>query len=84
MSSLPILATLMMEAIRSSKTSALTRTTRRHIPEDGILLQPVAFLLTKHALPHAGKKLITPLVISLQRNQEISDQRLELAYSLLP
>jgi hypothetical protein len=28
---------LMMEAIRSPKTSALTRATRRHIPEDGIL-----------------------------------------------
>jgi hypothetical protein len=28
--------TLMMEAILSSETSALTRATRRHIPEDGI------------------------------------------------
>jgi hypothetical protein len=27
----------MMEAIRTSETSALTRVTRRHIPEDGIL-----------------------------------------------
>jgi hypothetical protein len=26
------------EAIRSSETSVLTRTTRRHIPEDGIQL----------------------------------------------
>jgi hypothetical protein len=33
----PILVTLMMEAIRSSETSALTRATRRHIPKDGIL-----------------------------------------------
>jgi hypothetical protein len=32
----PILVTLMMEAIRSSETSVLTRTTRRTIPEDGI------------------------------------------------
>jgi hypothetical protein len=32
-----ILFTLMIEAIRSSDTSVLTRTTRRNITEDGIL-----------------------------------------------
>jgi hypothetical protein len=33
----PILVTRMMEAIRSSETSVLTRGTRRHVPEDGTL-----------------------------------------------
>jgi hypothetical protein len=33
----PILVILMMEAIRASETSVLTRIIWRHIPEDGIL-----------------------------------------------
>jgi hypothetical protein len=34
--SLPILVTLIMEAIYFTETSVLTRATRRHIPDDGI------------------------------------------------
>jgi hypothetical protein len=33
----PILVTLMMEAIHSSETLFISRTTRHHIPEDAIL-----------------------------------------------
>jgi hypothetical protein len=36
-SSLADFSTLKMKAIRSSETSVITRSTRRHIPEDGIL-----------------------------------------------
>jgi hypothetical protein len=33
----PIIFNLIMEATRSSKTSVLTRATRSHMPEEGIL-----------------------------------------------
>jgi hypothetical protein len=35
--SAPILVTLMMEEVRSSETSVLTRGARRNMPEDGTL-----------------------------------------------
>jgi hypothetical protein len=40
---LPIYVALMMEAICSSETSALTRATRRNIPEDAIVQYAVSF-----------------------------------------
>jgi hypothetical protein len=41
--STPIFVTLIMVAIRYSETSDLTRATRRHIPEDGIVHFPMPF-----------------------------------------
>jgi hypothetical protein len=47
--SLPIIFTLMMEAIRSSETSFLTRGTRHNIPEDGIVDSYVGSVMDKAA-----------------------------------
>jgi hypothetical protein len=45
-----IFSTLMMEAIRSSETSVLTRATQRHSPEDGI---PHSHRLEKPQIVHS-------------------------------
>jgi hypothetical protein len=42
----PILVTVIMETLRSSETSVLTRATRRGVPEDGILHMPCVRLRT--------------------------------------
>jgi hypothetical protein len=48
----PILVTLMIEALRSSETSVLTRATRRNIAEDGIF--PLPCFLFSSVFVHFG------------------------------
>jgi hypothetical protein len=55
------ISTLMMEAIRSSETSVYTRSTQRHVPEDGILLLQNSFNISritcnnrKHGVGHGN------------------------------
>jgi hypothetical protein len=51
-SSSSTLVTLMVEAIYSAETSVLTRDTRRHIPEDCILLNyPFSLQISRHVRP---------------------------------
>jgi hypothetical protein len=57
-----ILSTFMMEALGSSETSVLTRTTWRHIPEDGILQTFLLILVSSDKMP-------TGVTVNLMLNQ---------------
>jgi hypothetical protein len=68
--SLPILVTLIMEAIRSLEMSVLTRVTRRNIPEDGVLhnstrLAGMKMMFLSHSSPQIMVKWETTLLFPM-------------------
>jgi hypothetical protein len=46
----------MMEALRSSEMSVLTRATRRHVPEDGSLNFTVVIAVLNYVIQHCAMK----------------------------
>jgi hypothetical protein len=63
--------TLMMEALLSSETSVLTRATRRHISEDGVLHSHRREIL---------KSYIALTGLALQRRRNVSPVRYEVSF----
>jgi hypothetical protein len=74
-SSLADFSTLKIKAIRSSETSVHTRSTRRHIPEDGILHLPTLFYMYSFKAHWITEKWIKPwstFTLSQDRKRLIS------------
>jgi hypothetical protein len=80
-----ILVTLMNESLSSSKTSVLTRVTRRNIPEDAILrvnLKLVSAHLPTYLLTHLPHHQTQTFRVAATPNQFTSDANIALSNSL--
>jgi hypothetical protein len=65
----PILVAMMMETIRSSETSVLTRATWHHIPKDGILRSVLKLLVTANIVPSS------PILVTLMMEAILPSKR---------